>query len=109
MRNILLILLLVSCGKQSIELEDSEHLVGGETKSIIVVELSFISQVNELCKDLNLISDFGTYELYKQEVAKCTFDNISILNIGDISQEGFNDIINDVCSNPEYVNETICQ
>jgi uncharacterized lipoprotein YajG len=105
------LMVLISCGKQTYEVEvnDSNQSISGETKNIIIVELAFISQVNELCKDLNIMEDFTSNELYNQEVARCTFDKISILNIGDISQDGFNDIINDLCQDEQYSNEPICQ
>lgn len=109
MKYLILVILIISCGKQSIELEDSEHTIGGETKSIITLELSFISQVNELCKDLYIESDYVSINYWRQAVAECTFDNISILNIGDISQDGFKDIINDLCNKPDFEDETICQ
>lgn len=110
MKYLILVMILASCGQSSeVDVTDSNHTIGGETKSIIIVELAFISQVNELCKDLNIREDFTSNELYNQEVARCTFDKISILNIGDISQDSFDDIINDLCQDEQYSNEPICQ
>jgi hypothetical protein len=110
MKYLIMAILLVSCGQSSeVDVKDSNHTIGGETKSIITLELPFISQVNELCKDLYIERDYVSVEYWKQAVAKCTFDNISVLNIDGISQDGFNDIISDLCSKPEYENETICQ
>ena len=116
MKYLVILSLLVSCG-QALEVEDSTHTVGGdtnhtiegETKNILILEMPFITQVNELCKDLNIVSDFASIELYKQEVAKCTFDNISVLNIGNLDVDGFGNVIDDICAQPEYINETICQ
>lgn len=106
----ILSLTLISCGQSDINLKDSEHKVitSGETLNKMVLELPFINQVHELCKDLYLRSDYATKKLYKQAVAQCTFDNISILNIGGLNSDNFTDAINELCKEPQYQNEPVC-
>lgn len=57
----------------------------GASYTYVIVRLEFLQQVQTLCQDLYLRSSFATDELWKQQVAQCTFDNLSLLNI-DLSQ-----------------------
>lgn len=54
---------------------------GGESYTYVVLRLEFIQQVRELCEQRTLRSDFESDELYEQEVASCTIDNLALLNI----------------------------
>lgn len=107
----ILMLVLLSCGQSDVNIKDSEHkfITSGETINKLILDLPFINQVNELCKALYLIDEFQSIELYNQQVAQCTFDNISILNINGLTADNFDNTVNELCTQPEYQNEPICQ
>jgi hypothetical protein len=65
--------------------------------------------VNDLCKDLNPLELFEDEVVQKKEIAECTFENISILNIDGLNPDNFEGTISEICDNPEYSSETICQ
>lgn len=97
---IIFIFVLSSCGfngKQVIQTTNSRQDIvqSGESSITITVELSFISQLWELCKDVNLQSSFPSQELWKQHVAQCVFDNLSIINIDPID---FSNTLTNYCS-----------
>ncbi len=62
-------------GDQKVSVNDSNHNIN--------INMTFINQLVGLCQDKNLQSDFATYELWKQAVANCVFDNMSILNVAN--------------------------
>lgn len=111
----MLTLLVTSCGKANpftveaegyLAVENSEHDVNldGEVYNYVIIKLDFIEEVRQLCEDKYLESDYESQELYKQEVAICTLDNLSVLDLGKIEQ-----FDNEVCDNPETQEEiTIC-
>jgi len=96
MRILFISLILISCGKSTIELEDSHHTIDGITKNEVLIKFEPIIQINELCKNLYLTSSFPSIELYNQKVAECTFDKLSIINLNMIS-----DFSNDLCLSGE--------
>ena len=97
---VLMLLTIVSCGKSTIEVEDSEQTISGETYSYVILQLEFIQQIKTLCEELNLLSDFNSFELYKQEVAVCTFDNLAVLDLGAIEE-----FSNTICDSPQTQQE----
>ena len=98
----LIFILLTSCGgevKLKAEAPD-EAILSGETYSYVIVQLDFIQQMRQICEDLYLESEFDTQDLYLQEVAQCTLDNLSILDLSAV--EEFND---EICNNPDSLEE----
>lgn len=102
MKYLLIIMLLVSTacgfnGKQVIQTTDSRQDIvqSGEARISVTVELAFISQLWELCQDLHLQTSFETQQLWKQQVAQCVFDNLSIININPID---FSNTLNQYCA-----------
>lgn len=99
MKLLTLLFLLISCGQQNhaieidpIEIDDSEHTIDGEAYQYVVVQFDFIQEIKQLCEDL-----YPEYEENRaQKVAQCTFDNLSILDTGLVSE--FN---NEFCNNQE--------
>jgi len=69
-------LLLISCGPSS---GRYDVIASGESR--VTIEMGFIAEINALCKQLNLESNFPSEELYNQAVAQCTFDKMSLVNI----------------------------
>lgn len=78
-------------GDQRLTTNDStQHiLISGDAYSYIVVRLEFIQQINDLCRDANIQSDYATEALYKKAVADCTFHQLSILNIDPAKVKDF--------------------
>lgn len=105
------IVIVIGCGKQKHELkiDDSVHTgtISGEAKNRIIVEMQFIGEIKQLCKELHLQSDYSSKKLYKQAVAQCTFDNLAILNL-DLNSDQLQNTINELCQQPQYQNEAIC-
>jgi len=79
---------LISCGPSS-----GRYDVVASGESRVTVEMGFIAELNQLCKDLLLPTDYASLALYNQAVAACTFEKMSLINInpGDLSS---------VCTNP---------
>ncbi len=89
MKNYLIIALLLAigaCGESTVKVKDSSHTIGGEAYQYVIVRFEFIQKIKRLCKELYLESDFNTVPLYNQAVAQCTFDNLSILDLGAIGE-----------------------
>lgn len=61
----------------------------GDAYSYVVVRLEFIDQINKLCRDLTLSTDYPTTELYNQAVAQCTFDKLATINIDPTQVQTF--------------------
>lgn len=85
---LVLLSLLVSCGKSSIEVEDSNHTatVEGEAFSYIIVKFDFITDIKSLCQDSNPSIDFDSTVEHRRAVSDCTFDNLSILDTTLLSE-----------------------
>ena len=80
MKYLLLILILVSCGKQTLEVEDSNHTMGGEARVIIDWNLEEFDQIfRDSCE-----AEFETSE----EIDQCIIDKIS--NFTDLLNKGIN-------------------
>ena len=86
MKKYLIIALLVACGESTVKVKDSSHTIGGEAYQYVIVRFEFIQKVKKLCEDLYIQSDYETVPLYRQAVAQCTFDNLSILDLGAIDE-----------------------
>jgi len=97
---LLIALLMASCGESKINVDDSNHNVSGEAYQYIIVQFEFITKVKKLCNELHLQSDYSSKELYKQAVAQCTFDNLSLLDIGAVAE-----FTNGFCDNQDAYNE----
>ena len=91
---LLILLLLFSCGKQKIEAEvnDSNHTITGTTTSELIIKFEPLLTINQLCKDLYLPGDFDSEILYNQKVAECTFEKLSIIDFGTLT-----DFNNNLC------------
>ena len=85
---LLFLLILLSCGKQEVEVKDSEHIgrVEGEAYQYIIVQFEFISEMKQLCREFYLPEEFESEALYNQAVAECTFEKISILDTALLDQ-----------------------
>lgn len=70
-----------------VDVKDSVHDVvqSGSSYTYVVIQLGFISELNQLCLDSLLPEDYESERLYKKEVAQCTLDKLSIFNF-DIGQ-----------------------
>ncbi len=75
---ILVSLFIVGCGK--VDVEDSNHDIGGEVKIVVYVGFD-LEPIAELCHDFLLEYEFATLELYDQAVAECVFDKIGGLSV----------------------------
>lgn len=69
-------LFLISCGPSS---GRYDVIASGESR--VSIEMGFIAELNQLCRDLLLPSDYPTQALYNQAVAQCTFEKMSLVNI----------------------------
>lgn len=86
MKKILLLLLLTSCGfngNQKLEVTDSTQRIvqDGTSFTYIIVRLEYIQQIQEICTNANPISDFTSESEQKKAIAKCTIENMKLLNI----------------------------
>lgn len=97
-RIILLISLmsLLGCGAK-VETKTQDQIVKheGEGTSIILVRLEFIEQIRQLCEDKNIQDSFTSEVLWKQAIAECTFDNLSLVSIDPVQALDFT---NDYCT-----------
>ena len=95
------LILLISCGQSDIQIKaPEEDVISGETYSYVIFQLEFIQQIKTLCQELYLPQNFESTELYKQKVAECSFDNLSILDLGAIDE-----FTNSICGNPQTQEE----
>lgn len=93
---ILILLLIISCGKSTLEIEDSVQKVEGTTTSEVVIKFEPLIQINKLCNDLYIQSEFYSEELYLQKVAECTFEKLSVISFDLVS-----DFDSDLCATDE--------
>ena len=93
---ILILLLIISCGKSTIEIEDSNHSIDGGTINEIVIKFEPLLQINKLCNDLYIRGSFNSEELYLQKVAECTFEKLSVISFDLVNQ-----FDNDFCATDE--------
>lgn len=94
---LILLFTLLSCGDTKVKIPNTEHnmKLSGSSYNYIIVRLEFIKDIERLCNDLILYSDYPTYELYKQAVAQCTFDKLSLLDVNMVD-----DFKTNYCNNP---------
>lgn len=95
MKYLILVLLLTGCGingTQKVETNDSKQTIEtrGEAFQYVVVRLEFISQIQTICENKYLVSDFENEALYRQAAAECTLENLSLLNISVPQLDAFN-------------------
>jgi len=90
----------MSCGKSTLDVQDSQHKASGEVYQYIVVRFEFIKQIKQICKDLNPAIDYTSDIERKKVIAQCTIDNLSILDIGKLAE--FDNIF---CDNQDAYNE----
>jgi hypothetical protein len=99
MKYLLILLFIISCGEQkhSLLVDDSTHTLDGEAKAYqyVIVQFDFITDIRDLCTDLYAIEDIPEIEK-KAKVAECTFDYLSVLDTGLITE--FTD---DYCNDQE--------
>jgi hypothetical protein len=83
----LLLLLLISCGTSEIDVNDSTHSIDGEAKAYqyVIVQFDFITDIRDLCTDLYAVEDLPELDK-KAKVAECTFDYLSVLDTGLITE-----------------------
>jgi len=97
----ILAVMLASCGEQkhSLLVNDSTHSIDGEAKAYqyVIVQFDFITDIRDLCTDLYAIEDIPELDK-KAKVAECTFDYLSVLDTGLITE--FTD---DYCNDPELL------
>jgi len=81
-------------------------------KNYILVRFEFITDIKQLCKDLNPLYEFNDKVERNKVVAQCTFDNLSVLDaglIGDFTNEFCNDTNNpDLTSEEQLQIEQLC-
>lgn len=94
MKYTIVLFLLVSCGK--IQIADSKHKVNAETKSHIYINLDYIKEIRNLCKDFYPEYENPNKEERSKLVSKCTLDKMSLIDLKAIE-----DFSSGVCENPE--------
>jgi hypothetical protein len=78
--------LLMGCGG----VNGTQHITqDGESFTYVIIRLEFIEQIRQMCQDSILLTDYPTEILWKQEVAKCTFKNLSLVNINPTQGNDF--------------------
>lgn len=97
-----LLFIFISCGKSELAVvgDKDKPVVSGEAYQYVIIRLEFIKDIREICEARYLSYEYPTYQLYEQEVAKCTLDNLSVLNLANLQQ-----FANDVCSDPKTQEE----
>lgn len=97
MKKLLVLVTLISAcgfnGDQKLSTNDSKQDINlhGEAYTYVVVRLEFIQQINDLCKDRFLKTDYVTETLYNQAVAECTLANLGLFNINPSTVKSFQD------------------
>jgi hypothetical protein len=91
-----LVLFISACGfngDQKISTNDSKQDINlhGEAFTYVIVRLEFIQQINDLCKNRFLKSDYLTEVLYNQAVADCTLTSLALFNISPTTIKTFQD------------------
>jgi hypothetical protein len=94
----LIAVILASCGTSEVDVKDSTHTLDGEAKAYqyVIVQFDFITDIRDLCTDLYAIENGLTDLEKKAKVAECTFDYLSVLDTGLITE--FTD---DYCNDQE--------
>lgn len=100
MKYLLIALVLASCGKSEIDVSGSEHKLSGGTQSKFVIEFKPFNQVAHWCNNLHIQADFASKDLYKQKVSECIFENLSIIDFGQLK-----DFNNQYCLEDDLYNE----
>jgi hypothetical protein len=70
---LVIFIFLIGCGKQEVEIKDSEHTAK------VSLEFSFISEIRQLCVEANPGAS-------SEVIANCTLDSMSIIDTGSIAQ-----------------------
>jgi hypothetical protein len=77
MNKLLLVLLIatlnINCGY---EIEQT-----GESQVKIDITFQFLEQLQAICQDSLIVSDFETIELYRQAVADCILNTLELLDL----------------------------
>jgi hypothetical protein len=77
---VVMVYLMAGCGSVFKTNDSTQSVVqSGSSFSYVVVRLEFIQQIQQLCADSLLQTNYATFTLYKQAVASCTFDKLSSL------------------------------
>lgn len=113
---LLLLTLMMSCApqKHSLDIDDSNHTVGGEAYQYVVVQFEFISSIKQLCSDIHPHKDYTDSIERDKAIAQCTFDNLSILDsalISEFTNEFCDDTINynDLTPEEQAEVDTLCE
>jgi hypothetical protein len=99
---LVLLLFLLSCGKTELEIPNTQQavVVSGSSYNYVIVRLEFLRDIQALCNDLILESDYETNDLYRQAVAQCTFDKLSLLDVNK-----FVEFEESYCTSPQTAQE----
>lgn len=75
-----MIFLMAGCGSVFKTNDSTQNVVqSGTSFEYVVVRLEFIQQIQQLCADSLLQTNYASFTLYKQAVADCTFTKLSSL------------------------------
>jgi hypothetical protein len=100
---ILILLILVSCGKIKTDNEVKAG-ISGETYSYIVLKFGFLDQIKALCVDIYPDYEYLDEKERTKLISQCTLDKMSILNLDALNK--FND---NICTEPKTAKEAeIC-
>ena len=53
----------------------------GESQVKVDITFQFLEQLQSICQDSLIVSDFETYELYRQAVADCVLNTLELLDL----------------------------
>ena len=81
-------LTLVSCGEGTVKVKGSNHNLSGGTQSEFTVIFKPFNQIISKCNDLYIQADYIDVVYYKQAVAECFFDNLSLIDFGEVQDFG---------------------
>lgn len=100
MKYLLLLLTLISCGSQEVQLKaPEEDLISGESYSYIIVRIEHIKEIKEQCTNLYPEYEFDMFnqqEVQERDklIAECFFSNTSI-DLGSLDK-----LKSEVCDKP---------